>query len=417
MQPQQKDSKKFTDYWKTIVSKAQYCFNQLLSYLNFFWNHLRKHYCYVILALIVPIAIFALQHFQSERIAKDSQNDIWRLETKIDEMEKKDKARSQRIEKVFSEKIKPFEEVMQEVNRRSMAMIKKVTPPLKIFSEEPYGEFSCFDYVVFYVVKETEKEILFSNEESNPVVNFSFTYNKETGKIKNKPEAIRFNEKNPKASYRNYLGYLLFIKAEFSNARLVFWDLLEDKPFVRTGPTMPVNMRYDYKGTKAMISFVNKMIRIEHFLGRKIPFQLPPTELAFQNVNYVYEVLRGEYILYGFKYEKKLKNRKEKEEFLKHFWKVGFQGVEYRMEGKNDIVEIYGVPVELGMWTMDFPDSTVTPSIEDLKKDKSNDPVTITITTKNHDKEIVLIHNTHRSEYRLTDPPLPLFSKHPLMSQ
>ncbi len=143
------------------------------------------------------------------------------------------------------------------------------------------------------------------------------------------------------------------------------------------------------------------MIGIEHFLGRKIPFQSPPTELAFQNVNYVYEVLKGEYIPYGFKYEKNLKNRKEKEEFLKHFWKMGFQGVEYRMEGKNDIVEIYGVPVELGMWTMDFPDSTVTPSIEDLKKDKSNAPVTITITTKNRDKEIVLIHNTHRSEYRL----------------
>ena len=186
MQPQQKDSKKLTDYWKTIVSKAQYCFNQLLSYLNSFWNHLRKHSnFYVILAFILAIAIAALQYFQSERIAKDSQNDIWRLETKIDEMEKKDKARSQRIEKVFSEKIKPFEEVMQELNRRSMAMIKKVTPPLKIFSEEPYGEFSCFDYVVFYVVKETEKEILFSNEESNPVVSFfHLLITKKPGKLK-----------------------------------------------------------------------------------------------------------------------------------------------------------------------------------------------------------------------------------------
>ena len=87
------------------------------------------------------------------------------------------------------------------------------------------------------------------------------------------------------------------------------------------------------------------------------------------------------------------------------------------MEGKSHVIEIYDVPIELGMWTMDFPDSTVTPSLEDLKKDKSDTPVTVRVETKTREKEIVLFYNTHRKEYRLDDPPLPLFPKHPLISQ
>ena len=66
---------------------------------------------------------------------------------------------------------------------------------------------------------------------------------------------------------------------------------------------------------------------------------------------------------------------------------------------------------------MDFPDSIISPPKEDLHKDKSDSPVTVTIETKDHSKGIVLFYNTHPNEYLLSDSPLTIFPKHPLMAQ
>lgn len=435
MDPQKEDSKYIKEYWGKIVSKAQFFFEQVLSRIKSFWIYIRNHRLrFVICTIGIPFALFLYQVFQTERIAEESgisfekaskerQDGVDKVVKKIDELSKNSEPRPPDIKEVVKEAVKEAlseekrHQKAQELNRQSLKAITKVTPPLKIFSEEPYSEFACFDYVVFHVVKEAKNEILFSNEQFNPVVIFSFTYNKENGEVNIKPEAIRFNEKNPKASYKNYLAYLLFIKAQFSNARLVFWNLIEDAPFIRTGPTIPVNMRYDHEGIKAVITFVSKMIRIEHFVGSKISFKLPPTRSVYQNVNYVYDALIGEFMQIGFKYEQELRNLKEKEWFQKHFWKLNLNGIMYRMEGESNIVEIYGVPIELGMWTIDFPESTVSPSLEEFRKDKSDDPVTVTIETKTRDKEIVLFFNTHRKRYNLSDPPLPLFPKHPLTSR
>ncbi len=69
------------------------------------------------------------------------------------------------------------------------------------------------------------------------------------------------------------------------------------------------------------------------------------------------------------------------------------------------------MPIELGMWTIDFPDSVITPGLEEINKEKSDDPVAVSIETKNRDREIALLFNTLRKKHRLSDPPTPLFPK------
>jgi hypothetical protein len=437
---QKKEYKKLKYYFNKIIiqigefrreptSKLQFLFNQFILLIKSFWTYIWQHKLIAsIISLFFAFIFFIIPYCQSERIAEESnisfknasnerQNNYEQIVKKFEEMDSQNQARSQNIEEFFSEKFDTLEERVNELNRQSITTSKNILPPLKIFSEEPYSEFACFNYIVFNVVEETKEKIIFSNDDSDPVVSFSFTYVKEDGSITYDPLKIHFNEENGKASYENYLGFLLFAKAQASNSRLVFWNLIDDKAFIRTEPIIPVNLRYDHEGTKALITFLNKIIRIERFVGEKIPFKFPPTESIFKDVNYVYEVLRGKPMEIGFKFERKLNNLEEKEWFLNSIFKTNIQNVRYRMEGENHIIKIYDVPIELGMWTIDFPDSNIVPNLEDLHKDKSNKAVTVTIEAKDHDKKIVLFYNTLRREYRLSDPPLPIFPKHPLMKE
>lgn len=417
------------EFRRESSSKLQFLVNRFIFLIKSFFTYICQHKLISsIISLLFAFLFFIIPYYQSERIAEESsisfknasnerRKNYEQIVEKFDEMDSNNHARSQNMEEYFSEKIDTLEKRVNDLNRQSITASKNTLPPLKIFSEEPYSEFACFNYIVFKVVEETKEKIIFSNGDSNPVVSFSFTYLKEDGGITYDPLKINFNENNEKASYENYLGFLLFAKAQANNSRLVFWNLIDDKAFIRTAPIMLVNLRYDDESTKALITFLNKMVRVERFAGVKIPFKLPPTETIFKDVNYVYGVLRGEPMEIGFKFVQKLNNFKEKEWFLNSIFKTNIQNVRYRMEGESHIIKIYDVPIELGMWTIDFPDSNIVPSLEDLHKDKSDKPVTVTIEAKDHDKKIVLFYNTHRGVYRLSDPPLPIFPKHPLMKE
>ncbi|MFC1494882.1 hypothetical protein ACFL6W_06360 [Thermodesulfobacteriota bacterium] len=412
---------------ETLINRIE---KNIIDFISLFKRN--KNIFFIVLVILILIASYMVVVYVRPAINKnqpkkestqltsgklDERLNYNKLAKQIDEMSKKNEKRFVKIEELILQSAKMVEKGIVESDRKSILASKKSLPPIKIFSEEPYSKFACFDYVVFSVVNETEDEILFSNENSAPVVNLSFVYDKKDGRITYDPLTIQFNENNKMASYENYLGLLLFNMAQAKNARLVFWNLIEDREFIRTKPIIPTNLVYDHESIKPLITFLEKMVRIERFAGGKIPFKLPPTELVYKDVNYIWEVLRGNPIQIGFKFEITLNNSNEKEWFLKHFFKTRIKNVRYRMEGKSHIIEIYNVPIELGMWTMDFPDSIINPSLDDLKKDESNNPVTIIIETKDHSKEIVLFYNTHYSAYLLSDPPLPMFPKHPLMSQ
>ena len=51
-------------------------------------------------------------------------------------------------------------------------------------------------------------------------------------------------------------------------------------------------------------------------------------------------------------------------------------------------------PIDLGMWTLDFPPSTVSPALEQLAVDSSSAPVLVGISVKDQAQEITLHHNT-----------------------
>ncbi len=394
---------KIKELYKLASSQIKKTWDRAFAHGGTMWRHLVKHSgMYGLVAGCIGILGIPLS-LHLYRVGSDS------TEARLDQLQRQiggvvrtsTNEGTRHLEKVISDKLAPFLQRMQEQNKASIARVqlRKMSPALRVFSEEPYGEFNCFGYEVFDVVREDENNVLLSNEGRNSVANLALLYGKKNGEITIQMDALRFNPSNPKASYKNYLDYLRFQKALMSNARLVFWDLAEDQPFLRTDHIMPVNMEYDYEKGQRAIDFYGKVARIEHWLGKKFPFQLKHTRGDVDLVNYVASVLEGKSLPVGPVYKTRLGNLQEKKQFLKSFWRLDMNGIEYRMERQSDVVKIFGVQVDLGMMTMDFPPATVTPSLEELAADTSDQPVTVAINVKNKNDGITLKHNTaYRNE-------------------
>ena len=144
-------SKKIVNCFQALLSKAQDLMVRVGFYRSCAWNHIKDHsnlYGLGIgaLAILVAAVIFCVQYNKSEKTSRT-----------IEDVKITSDATSLRLEKI-EEKFDLYMKKMEELNRFSISSIqlKKSTPPLKIFSEEPYGEFSCFDYVIFQIVKENE---------------------------------------------------------------------------------------------------------------------------------------------------------------------------------------------------------------------------------------------------------------------
>lgn len=394
---------KFKELWKRITSQAKQALDRALYHGATTWRHLVKHSgmyglgagCLGILG--IPLSLYLY------RVGSDStEARINQLERQIGSVVRTSTNEGTRhLEKVISDQLGSFLQSMQRQNKASIARVRlhKMTPALRVFSEEPYGEFNCFGYQVFDVVREDENSVLLSNEGRNDVVNLALLYGKKSGEITIQMDALRFNQRNPKVSYKNYLDYLRFQKALMSNARLVFWDLAEDQPFLRTDHILPVNMEYDHEKGERAIDFYGKVVRIEHWLGKELPFQLTHSDADVGKVEYVASVLHGKAISVGPIYKARLGNLQEKKQFLKSFWRLDLNGIEYRMERRNDVVKLYGILIDLGMSTMDIPPASVTPSLEDLGADTSEQPVEVTVAVKNGSDSITVKHNTaYRNE-------------------
>jgi hypothetical protein len=408
------------------------------SFLNLF-SRFKKLFTFGVVATLLSVCLWMVSEYRSTKQANDTKSHLNNASaerksyhdqflSEFADIKQRSRSQSNKtdpidlskivhdaVENAFLENERRRQE--KQLNIESMSGVTKTTPPLKIFSEEPYGEFACFDYVEFEILEENENSIIYSNENYDPVVSFSFTYNKKTGEVNSNPDSLIFNPNHRNASYKNYLGYIEFIKSHFLNARHVFWDLIKDEAFIRTGPTIPVNLRFDHKGTETAINFVKKIIRIEHFIGQELPYRLPPSEEAYRKITLLYELLSDKTVIWGNEYQIDLMNREAKVWFSDHFFITKINGVRYRMSMKNYIVSIYDVPVELGMITIDFPASIINPSLEQIKSDKTDKPITVSIKTKSQEEKIVVYSNTHHSAYLLSDHPNPIFPKHPLIKK
>ena len=277
----------------------------------------------------------------------------------------------------------------------------KQLPPLRIFGEIPYSEFACFDYEIFRKIIDNKNEILFSNELSNPVVTLRFYIEKPKGNLIIYLDDIQFNPLNPKASFQNRLAFLQFQRMLIHNAKLVFWNLEEDKVLFRTGHALPTNLRYN-PNIEFIRDIIQKIVNIERYFGIQLQYRTKFTESDIKTIAYIDDVLQGKEIKLGNSHTIHIKNIDEKRDFLSKMKPENYVGgFRYHYHLESEPITLFTSELDLGENLLKISDANFVPSLKEIEDDSFPLPITVQITSKDSTRDILLWHYKSPVKYKV----------------
>ncbi|HBB67963.1 MAG: hypothetical protein A2X28_07130 [Elusimicrobia bacterium GWA2_56_46] len=270
----------------------------------------------------------------------------------------------------------------------------KALPPLRIFSEDPYSSFNCFDYEQFRLIKETSDYLVFSNENDKSPTTLRFYYMRSTRNVIFYFGDVVFNASKEDASYTNRLDFSKFIRALTNNARLVFWDIEKDSPLFRTGHVLPTNIM-SRDNAELIESILQEIVQIERYFGIKFRYRTKYTMVDIEKIKYIGEVLRGKEISLGKTITITLSTLDEKKRFLRGLIPADYiEGYRYHFDFEDEKGDLFGTAIDLGKRNIRVPEAEFKPNAQYLKEnlDKSTGPVTIQIDSLNPNIPIKLWH-------------------------
>lgn len=283
---------------------------------------------------------------------------------------------------------------IQEENISKIANIKPVRkgiPPVKIYTEEPYGQYKCLEYELFDLIETVGSKMKFSNEQSSPVIKIKFILDSVNGSIVIPIDDLQFDDGNPKASFEQRLDFLRFKKALALESRMVFWDIRQQEILFRAKSFKNHQVYYNWRSAEREISILRKVVHIERKFMKR--FSLKPLDQdTIEKINYISAVLKNSKINLGNEYVQLLQyDEEDGPSSFKSFQGVNYNGIAYQMTGDKDKQTIFNEKLDLGPWTINIPSATANAGTCQIAEGKFTS--CLSIKTEDPKDKLVLFHN------------------------
>lgn len=258
-------------------------------------------------------------------------------------------------------------------------MVFPELPPMKLVTESPAGEYSCFEYIQFRIRQVKDGFVYWDNKDQDSTVIVEFAFNPGTKETQFAIDFVKLNRMSENYNIQQEIDFYEFQKNLLYNASLRFVNLENNSVLSETEPFIPVNVDFG-KSIQNLEYFMKVFSHIRRIQNEfSVTFQIPEkiTVRSIKSIKEIIDAIDGKEQVFNFNIfsfdvtynEAKsiVSNLEPSEGFVTLF--------------NNSSIELFGKSIQLGQLQITFPPCKIFPTNEEIELREKDKQVEIILKT------------------------------------